>query len=230
MRRIFIGYDPDETVALHVLSHSILRHAKEPVAITPLVLPQLPMTRPRDPAQTSDFTFTRYLVPWLCGYEGQALYMDSDMLVRCDIAAVFAAADPEAQISVVKHDYTPKDATKFLGKVQTRYKRKNWSSVMVFNCERCTVLSPGFVNTAEPSILRKLHWANSIAELPREFNHLVGEYAPNPAAKIVHFTLGTPCFGKYRNCEFAQAWREEEWRMRAYQGWHEYSRPDKVPA
>lgn len=208
--RIFLGYDPDEPVAYHVAAHSILRHASMPVAITPLVLGQLPMLRPRVPDQSTEFSFTRYLVPWLCDFKGRAIFMDSDILVRCDIAELWAAADESAKVSVVQHDYVPRAAVKFLGKTQTSYARKNWSSVMVFNCARCTELTPEAVNAADPAWLRQLHWAgDEIGSLPLTFNHLVGEYPPNPAAKIAHFTEGGPWFNEYRDCEFADEWFHE---------------------
>ena len=230
MLRVFIGYEPDETIALHVLSHSIWRHASVPVSITPLMLRQLPLTRERDPVQTSEFTFSRFIVPHLCNYESRALYLDCDMLVRCDIGEVFYAADADAQVSVVKHDYTPKHKTKFLGKTQTRYRRKNWSSLMMFNNANCKMLTHQAVNDRESSWLRKMEWADRIGELPSDFNHLVGEYAPNPAAKIVHFTLGTPCFAKYRHCEFAHEWFAEKAMMMAHNPLGEYSLPEKVSA
>lgn len=229
MLKIFIGYDPNETVAFHTLANSIMRQSSVPVQITPLILHQLPLTRARDAVQSTEFTFSRFLVPWLCDYRGMALFMDCDMLVRCDIAEVFAAADQNAQISVVKHDYTPKAENKFLDKTQTAYRRKNWSSVMLFNNARCQVLTPESVNEADSSWLRKLHWADQIGELPREYNHLVGEYAPNPAAKIVHYTIGTPCWAKYAHCEYAQAWRDECGAMAYYNKIGEFNRAERTP-
>lgn len=206
MLRVFIGYDESETVAYHVLSHSIMRHASSPVSITPLVLSQLPMTRKRDANQSTDFAFSRFLVPWLCGYQGWSAFMDCDMLTLCDLNELMAAADPVRAASVVKHDYTPLGENKFLDQPQTAYPRKNWSSVMVFNNAKCQVLTPEYVNHASGLELHRFAWLNDgeIGELPRTFNHLVGEYPANPDAKIVHFTLGTPCFAKYRHCEFSR--------------------------
>lgn len=228
MLRIFVGFDSCETIAYHVLSNSIMRRASVPVSITPLLLSQLPMWREREPDQTSDFSFTRYLVPWLCRYEGLALYLDCDMLCRCDVAELFAAADRAADVSVVKHDYTPKDASKFLGKTQTNYERKNWSSAMLFNAAACTNLNLSTVNSADATWLRQLRWADCIGELPATFNHLVGEYAPSPEAKIVHFTRGTPCFAKYRNCEFADDWHAERRLLNYHNPVGEYSLADKA--
>jgi hypothetical protein len=225
--RVFIGYDPNETAAYHVLAHSILRHASVPVSITPLKLSQLPMTRKRDPKQSTEFAFSRFLVPWLCDYEGSAVFMDCDMIVRADIAQM--RGTPGAAVSVVKHAYHPRLEDKFLKQQQTAYAKKNWSSVMLFDNEQCRALTPAYVNEASGLDLHQFAWLaeEQIGELDRTWNHLVGEYAPNPDAKIVHFTLGGPWFAKYRDCEAASDWRAEEGRMLYRDGHKTYSRPDR---
>ena len=225
MIRVFIGYDQNETVAYHVLAQSILRMSSEPVSITPLVLSQLPLTRPRDAKQSTDFAFSRFLVPWLCGYKGTAIFLDCDMLVRGDIAQL--KGEPGKAVSVVKHDYTPKAGAKFLGNPQAAYARKNWSSVMVFDCSACPMLTPQYVNEASGLELHQFRWLGGeyqIGALDPAWNHLVGEYAPNPHAKLAHFTLGGPWFAGYRSCEFADEWRQEWDRMLSSK------QPDKVKA
>lgn len=230
MIRVFIGYDAHETVAFHVAAFSIMRRASIPVAITGLVLPQLRLTRARDPRQSTDFAFSRFLVPHLCDYQGRAVFVDCDMLARADLAQLLADADPQAAVSVVKHDYTPKDGSKFLDRPQAAYPRKNWSSVMVFNNALCRDLTPGYVNQASGLELHQFQWLHDalIGELPPEWNHLVGEYAPNPHAKLVHFTLGTPCFARFRHCEFAEEWFAEREAMLDYDRRGEYSKPARV--
>lgn len=230
IRRVFIGYDPNETVALHVLAHSIMRHSSEPVSITPLVLRQLPMIRERDPMQSTEFAFSRFLVPWLCDYEGQAVFMDCDMLCRADIAEL--TMNTKYSIAVVQHDYEPRHEDKFLGQKQTIYAKKNWSSVMVFNNTRCRALTPEYVNIATGLQLHQFKWLMDaeIAALPKEWNHLVSEYAPNPQAKLVHFTRGTPCFAKYRDCEFAEEWHEEKRLMMHHNPIGEFSLPERLTA
>ncbi len=208
MLRIFIGYDSDQPVTFHVLVQSLLENASRPIAITPLVLSQLPCDRERELNQTSDFSFTRFLVPWLCGFKGFALYMDPDFLMRCDVHELLLHADPEASVSVVQHSYQPKETTKFLGKAQTSYDRKNWSSLMLFNCARCLMLVPELINTGSADWLRQLRWAERIGALPSEYNHLVGEHEPHADAKGVHFTQGSPCFLPYADCEFSTEWHE----------------------
>jgi len=230
MIRVFIGFDGNETVAYHVLAHSIMRHASVPVSITPLMLKQLPMTRKRDPNQSTEFSFSRFLVPYLCGYEGQAIFMDCDILCRADIATM--QGTPGAAVSVVKHDYKPRPEDKFLGQKQTIYEKKNWSSVMLFNNAQCRALTPAYVNRASGLELHQFKWIeeNQIGSLDPAWNHLVDEYAPNPDAKLVHFTRGGPWFAKFRFCEYAQEWRDELSLMLHRNSKGEYSLPDKVAA
>lgn len=232
MIRVMIGHDDNETVARHVLAHSIELRSSVPVSITALRLSQLPMTRERDPKQSTDFAFSRFLVPWLCGYEGVAVFMDCDMLCRADIAELVRSVDPRAAVSVVKHEYEPRPEEKFLGQRQTIYAKKNWSSVMVFNNAMCRALTPDYVNTATGLELHQFRWAtdSQVGALGKEWNHLVGEYAPNPAAKLAHFTLGTPCFAKYSRCEYAQEWRDELASMTSYNRLGEFSLPERAAA
>lgn len=232
MIRVFIGHDDNETVARHVLAHSIERRCSQPVSITSLRLSQLPMTRERDPKQSTDFAFSRFLVPWLCGYEGTAIFMDCDMLCRADIAEVFRYASNLHAVSVVKHDYTPRPEDKFLGQPQSIYAKKNWSSVMFFNNALCRVLTPAYVNVASGLELHQFRWVpdGEVGEIGMDWNHLVGEYAQNPDAKLVHFTLGTPCFAKYSNCEYAQEWRDELTDLLQYNRRGEFNRADRAVA
>lgn len=231
MINVFIGFDPNETIAYHVLSHSILRQSSVPVSITPLVLKQLPMTRPREPLQSTEFSFSRFLVPYLCDFKGKAIFMDCDMLFRMDIADLWKqSSDKYAAVSVVKHDYTPKTDSKFLDQKQSKYQKKNWSSLMLFNNEKCKSLTRDVVDKETGMYLHQFEWADSIGSINAAYNHLVGEYEPNPHAKIVHFTLGTPCFAKYAHCEFAQEWREERALMLSHNKMGEFSLPEREAA
>ncbi|MGE0876720.1 MAG: glycosyltransferase [Burkholderiales bacterium] len=215
MLQVFIGYDPKETVAYHVLSHSILRRASIPVSIAPVMQSQLQgiYTRGRGPTESTEFSLTRFLVPALSGYRGWSLFMDCDMLCRADVAelAGYMERSADKAVLVCQHDYMPKTERKFLGQVQTKYPRKNWSSLMLFNNARCEALTTGYVNTASGLDLHRFHWTDdaAIGSLPLEWNWLVGEYQKNPAAKIAHFTLGGPYFDDYRDCDYADEWREE---------------------
>lgn len=215
MIRVFIGYDPRESVAYHVLSQSILEQSSQPVTITPIALANLPMfTRRRDPYQATDFSFSRFLVPYLCGYEGHAIFMDCDILCRGDIADLWRVGRASrADVSVVKHEYIPSTQTKFLGLRQTMYPCKNWSSVMVFNCAECRVLDLVTVNEASGAFLHQFEWTDMIGDLPPEWNFLVGEAQPAVVPKLVHFTLGGPWFSGYETVDYAQEWFDCKQRM-----------------
>ena len=219
MIRVFIGYDSQESVSYSVLAHSIMKHAKTPISITPLSIWKLPMTRARSEYQSTEFSFSRFLVPYLCGYEGKAIFMDSDMLCKADLSEL--QTDDYKAVSVVKHDYTPKEAPKFLGQRQSVYEKKNWSSVMVFNNALCKNLTPKVVNEASGLYLHQFKWLaddSMIGSLDNRWNHLVSEdgQCPIDEAKILHFTLGSPCFRKYRECPGSRDWYQMQDEMLFY--------------
>ena len=187
--RVFVGYDPRQPVAFHVAAHSVWSHASAPVSITRLQLNQLPITR----QGLTQFTFSRFLAPWLSNYDGISLFLDSDMLCRSDIVNLLAypLAFPETAVFVVPHA-----------------KEFERPSVMVFNNALCTTLTPEYVQTASTKELYHLQWAKVVGELPKEWNHLVGYDAPNPLAHMVHFTQGCPCWPETKDCEFAEEWQQ----------------------
>ncbi len=214
MIRVFVGYDPREAVAYGVLAHSINARASQPVAIVPVMLSQLRGVhrRERNPLQSTDFSFSRFLTPWLCDYRGWAIFMDCDMLVLDDIASLWALRDERHAVQVVKHHHVPKEEVKFLGARQSKYEKKNWSSVMLMNCERCTTLTPEYVDSASGLELHQFKWLKDdrlIGEIPGRWNHLVGYDAPRADAALVHFTIGGPYFHEYRDCEYAKEWFAE---------------------
>jgi hypothetical protein len=214
MIRIFIGFDPRETVAWHVLCHSILARSSRPVSFVPLALEHLRdcFRRERDPLQSTDFSFTRFLVPHLSGFEGWSLFMDCDMLVRADIAELWDLRDDRYTVMCVKHEHRPLETVKFLGAPQTSYAKKNWSSVMLFNNARCRALTPDYVNAASGLELHQFKWVggdDAIGELPKTWNHLVGHDALDPGAKNVHYTVGGPYFKEYQACEHADEWHAQ---------------------
>lgn len=221
--RVFVGYDADEALAFSVFAHSVHRRASLPVSVQPVMLSQLKAAfdRPRDPLQSTAFSFSRFLVPWLCGFEGWALFCDGDMICQADIAELWALRDGRCKVQVVKRETQACSPKKFLDRPQSAYPRKNWSSVMLFNCARCQVLTPEYVATAPGLDLHGFSWIENAADigaLPAGWNHLVGVDAPDGAAKIVHYTLGMPFFHGYSECEFASDWRSERDAMMAYAG------------
>jgi glycosyl transferase family 8 len=223
MIRVFIGYDGVEAVAYSVLAHSINTRASRPVQIAPVMLDQLKgvYKRERNPLQSTEFSFSRFLVPYLCGYQGWAVFMDCDMLVRDDIDRLWQLRDERYAVQVVKHVHIPKEETKFLGAVQTKYEKKNWSSVMLINCARCTALTPEYVNRATGLELHQFKWLGDdalIGEIPAGWNHLVGYDRYRADASLVHYTIGGPWFREYEQCEYSDEWRAERDRMLAAPG------------
>lgn len=168
--RIFLGYDSQEPVTFAVAMHSILKRASRPIAVTPLVQPALRAdgiyTRERHATESTEFSLTRFLAPWLCDFQGYSLFLDSDVLVRCDIwdILLYALARPEKAVHVVQHDYTPTEGLKFDGHVQTVYPKKNWSSVMLFNNANCRMLTAEYVNRASGLDLHRFNWLVEAAQ------------------------------------------------------------------
>lgn len=220
MLRIFVGFDQNETVAYHVLCNSILRQASGPVSFTPVNKRNIPeFLRSKEDGST-EFSFSRFLTPYLSGYTGQSIFMDCDMLVIGDIYDVLQHCDMRHDVFVVKHDYTPKTASKFLGHAQHVYPKKNWSSMMIFNnfTMPCRRLTPAIINNESGKYLHQFEWTQEkrIGELPPEWNHLVGEFDPNPKARVAHFTLGTPCFPGYEHQEWSGSWFQELKLMKSH--------------
>ena len=212
--RVFIGYDSREAAAFSVLAHSIHARATMPVSIAPIMLSQLndTFTRPRDPLQSTDFSFSRFLTPYLAGYQGWAMFADCDMVMLKDIAELWAFRDDRYAVMCVQHNHVPQEETKFLDEIQTKYAYKNWSSVMLFNCAKCTALTPEYVNTATGLQLHQFKWLEGdhmIGELPSVWNHLVGYNEPRDDAALVHYTIGGPYFEEFQDCEYARDWFEE---------------------
>lgn len=220
MIRVFIGYDPREAVAFSVLAHSICVRASVPVSVAPLMLSGLGgvLTRERHPLQSTDFAFSRFLTPFLSGFEGWSVFMDCDMLMLDDIESLWRLRDDRFAVMVVKHDHQPREVIKFLGQPQTAYPKKNWSSVMLFNNARCRDLTPEYVNTATGLQLHRFEWLAGetlIGDLPQRWNHLSG-YDPHRAdVALVHYTAGGPYFDEYRRCDYAERWWAERERMLA---------------
>lgn len=230
---IFIGYDPRERAATNVLIDSLYQHSSAPLAITPLVTPQLEAQglyrRERDPRQSTAFSFSRFLVPHLMGYRGWALFMDCDMLCRGDIADLWALREEAYAVMCVKHAHVPQETVKFLGETQSAYEKKNWSSMMLLNMSRCTALTPEYVNSASGLELHRFRWLASEDEIgfvPDRWNHLV-DVQPHPVAGareggpgLLHWTLGGPWFRENRTMggDLAAEWFAA--RDDAHSLWH----------
>lgn len=211
---IYIGYDPDaEPVAFHVCVDSILHSTTLPVRITPLALTGLQAVYAETHRDGSNqFIYSRFLVPYLEGWKGWALFLDGDMIVRegVDIAELWDLRRGDVGVQVVKHDYKTKHPRKYLGSENRDYPRKNWSSVVMWNCGFWPhrKLTPEFVMSASGEYLHRFAWLKDeqIGELPAGWNRLVLEQPVMPDDKLLHYTIGTPCFSDYRECPHADEW------------------------
>jgi len=211
MINIFIGYDSKEKIAYHVLSESILRNSTKPVSITPIYLPNIKddFLRERNNLSSTEFSFSRFIIPHLMNYQGWALFMDCDMLMKADVEELWRLRDDKYAVQVCKHDYVPRTETKFLGQIQTAYPKKNWSSFMLMNCKKCTRLTPDYVNKASGLELHQFKWLENeelIGSLPLEWNWLVGEYPYKEEVKNIHYTEGGPYFENYSDCDYSSDW------------------------
>jgi len=220
--KVFVGYDPREDIAYQVCKHSIL--TKQPDAeVRPLVQKELRdagwYTRPVDKLASTEFTFTRFLVPELANFEGWAVFMDCDMILTTDIKELFDQADDRYAVMCVQHDYTPKEGMKMDGQKQTVYPRKNWSSVVLFNCAHPSNarLTQDMVNDTElnGAYFHRFSWLkdSEIGELDHTWNYLVGVYDDIETPKLIHYTEGGPWFENYRDCDFHQLWKNELFDM-----------------
>lgn len=198
--RVFVGYDHRQPISLNVLASSIYTRSSKPVAIVPLVLPQLPIKR----QGLTPFTYSRFLVPYLCGYQGWALFLDLDMVLLDDIAKLFAMADDNYAVMVSKNEL--------------KFER---ASMILFNCAKCPMLTPEMIET-HPN-LHSIAWLPDelVGDLPREWNHLVGYDAPRENPKLVHYTQGVPAFPVTQDCEHADKWFAEHQQMNSVTNWEE---------
>jgi lipopolysaccharide biosynthesis glycosyltransferase len=184
-----------------------------PVAIRPLALSSLTWF-PNHRDGTNQFITSRYLIPALSDFSGWALFIDSDILMREDVAKLWALRDDRFAVQCVKHDYRTSSRRKYLGSPleadNVDYPKKNWSSVMLLNCGHPAVrkLTPGYVSQATSQHLHRFEWVDEalVGELPREWNHLVGEYPREDQAALAHWTLGVPGFDAYVDAEHSREW------------------------
>ena len=210
---VFVGYDPREAVAYHTCVNSIIRHASKPVAIIPLALNLFSDYTETHTDGSNQFIYSRFLVPHLMEYTGHAIFIDGDMIVRADITELWDLRNPGLDVQVVKHDYKTRMPIKYLGAKNEDYPRKNWSSVILWNCNSFPNrrLTPEFIQRSTGSALHRFSWIEDdrIGELPKEWNWLPDEYGPNPDAKLLHYTLGTPCFHEFADTPQGNEWHKE---------------------
>jgi hypothetical protein len=208
---IFVGFDQREAVAYHAFCQSVIATASQPVSFVPLSLKNLESIYEEEHLDGSNaFIYSRFLVPYLMGYKGWAIFADGDMICRTDIAELWGLRDQHCAVMVAKHDYKTKFSRKYLGAKNEDYPKKNWSSLILWNCGHPAnlVLSPFTVAKQPGSYLHRFEWLNEfdVGEIPLEWNWLAMEYEDNDTADLVHYTIGTPCFSDYQNCDMSAYW------------------------
>jgi lipopolysaccharide biosynthesis glycosyltransferase len=215
--RVYVGWDSREDIAYQVCKRSLEQHSSIPLQIVPIKQDDLRLRglywRAPDAMSSTEFSFTRFLTPYLAGYTGWAAFVDCDFLFRKDIAGLLDYRDTSKALYCVKHDYMPKETVKMDGQAQTQYPRKNWSSFMFINCghEQVQTLTPDVVNNESGLFLHRFNWLtdDAIGSLPVTWNYLEGWHTSadceDPTA--VHFTRGGPWFEEYQSVEYGETWR-----------------------
>jgi len=226
--KIFVGWDSREDIAYQVCKQSLLTSCKHPeqLEIIPLKLKELQKkdhyTRQVDPLASTEFTFSRFLIPHLCDYEGWALFIDCDFLYMDDVRKLFQEREDRYAVMCAQHDYTPKEGTKMDGKEQHIYPRKNWSSMVLWNCGHPSnkACNKELVNNPDISgaYMHRFSWLadNEIGSLSHEWNWLVGWYKEPVDGKprALHYTEGGPWFKETQRCEYAVDWMLMEQRYK----------------
>jgi len=207
---IVVGFDQREAVAYHVFCQSVIDHAKNPVQFLPLAENTLSGYQEAHTDGSNKFIYSRFLTPFLANFSGWVIFADGDMVCQADISELWALRDESKAVQVVKHNYQTKASKKYLGNENEHYPRKNWSSVILWNCAHPSnsVLTPEFIQGQPGAYLHRFSWLSEdlIGELPAEWNWLAIEFPENPQAKLIHYTLGTPCFKDYSNTSMSERW------------------------
>jgi lipopolysaccharide biosynthesis glycosyltransferase len=205
MLRVFIGWDSRFPEPADVLSYSLLKYASVPLQIRYLKLDELQLKRAHDPLASTEFTYTRFLPPYLCDYQGTALFLDNDMLCLGDIKEIAELDMRPYALRVVKHDYSPGNTVKMYGAVQTSYPRKNWSSMMLMDCGKLRLWTKHVVETQTGAYLHRFQDIadEQIGDLPKTWNTL--DWMDN-TTKLIHYTNGGPWFEQYKDHPHADVW------------------------
>jgi len=214
---IVVGFDQREAIAYHTFTQSIIEKSSVPVRFIPLAVNTLKNYKETHIDRSNDFIYSRFLTPYLNNYQGWAIFADGDMICQADIKELWDLRDPNNAILVVKHEYQTKQKEKYLGNINENYPRKNWSSLILWNCNhpKHKILTPDFIANQTGKYLHRFSWLddNDIGELPKEWNWLAIEYPINTLAKLIHYTLGTPCFLDYRDSDMSIQWLETQQRL-----------------
>jgi len=214
---IVVGFDQREAIAYHAFCQSILEKSTIPVQFIPLASNSLYFYNENHHDGSNSFIYSRFLTPFICEFKGFAVYADGDMICNSDISELVSLIDPTKAVQLVKHDYQTKRSIKYFGNENNNYPRKNWSSMVIFNCEHPanSILTPQFIQEHDGAYLHRFKWLedNEIGELNVEWNYLAIEYEPSNDAKLIHYTLGTPCLADFKKTEMSDVWWETYQRM-----------------
>ena len=216
--KVYVGWDSREDIAYQVCEHSIKR--RDPGAeVIPLKQKEMRESglyrRDIDKLASTEFTFTRFFIPFLQDYKGWAVFCDCDFVWKVPAKELEQYCDDSKAVVCVQHDYTPQEGTKMDGQIQTVYPRKNWSSMVLWNCshEKNKLLTPDLINKESGAFLHRFQWLEDkdIGSLPHHYNWLVGWYKEpkDGQPKVLHYTEGGPWFEGYRDCEYADDWKKE---------------------
>ena len=215
----FIGYDSKEDIAYRVCKQSLLKNSSIPITVFSLKLYELVSKkiyyRSIDPLASTEFTYSRFLVPSLMNFKGWAVFCDCDFVWRISPTELEQYCDDSKAVVCVQHDYKPKEGLKMDGQIQLQYPRKNWSSMVLWNCghPKNKILTPELLNKETGKFLHRFSWLDDsdIGNLLPIYNWLVGWYKEpkDGTPKILHYTEGGPWFENYRDCEYADVWKKE---------------------
>ena len=208
---LIVGFDQREAIAYHVFCQTIIDRATLPVQFLPLAENMLNEYKEVHTDGGNKFIYSRFLTPYLMNFSGWAIFADGDMVCQADISELWSLRDKTKAVQVVKHDYKTKVAKKYLGNKNEDYPKKNWSSLILWNCShpKNALLTPEFIQGQPGSYLHGFSWLGDdlIGGLDAEWNWLAIEYPENPNAKLIHYTLGTPCFKDYADEPMSDVWK-----------------------
>jgi len=209
---IVVGFDQKESVAYHTFVQSVIENSTIPTRFMPLNIGSLTNYKETHKDGSNDFIYSRFLVPYLMNFNGWAIYADGDMVCLEDIKKLWDLRDDKFAVQVVKHDYKTKVKSKYWGNKNEDYPRKNWSSLILWNCNHAShkILNPEFIQKQTGAFLHRFSWIKDqeIGEIEKEWNWLAMEYEEKNDINLIHYTIGTPCFEEYQNKSLSSYWKK----------------------
>ena len=209
---IVVGFDEREAVAYHTFTQSVIEKSSAPTRFLPLSKSSLSTYEETHKDGSNDFIYSRFLVPYLMNFNGWAIYADGDMICLEDIKKLWDIRNDKYAVQVVKHNYKTKITKKYWGNKNENYPRKNWSSLILWNCNHTShkKLTPEFIQKQTGAFLHRFSWIKDeeIGELDKEWNWLAMEYEEKKDIKLIHYTIGTPCFKEYENSSLSKHWKK----------------------